>query len=718
MGFGAAQAAQIDPTDFAQLKLTAQRQAMVPVVVDVELVSLEALQGTRHKAAIERRTAALLAELGANAEAGGPHWSNGIGQIELYVNERGLQVLKNSSNAVAFRVGKPWWQRTHIVDSVGYFPRMEAELASKGHVDVQVLPKVEELDFELNEQGRVQLSAKGLQQAQTAAAKLERSLEARHFKALALDDGPSALAKGAGLEGAMVKRLTRAGLAKLAQSGEVRNLLPLDLSDKRTLAVDPQALKQAEAEGMVEVIVNLRMPLFAAGLSKASMEAQTRSHRSALKDMLAKAGVDTASWQDFAGYGAMAGRLTAAQLKRLSSGADKRLLSVELVRPVATASLATATNMMNMNAAWSKGYRSAGQTIVVMDTGVQANHAFFRNAAGASRVTTEACFGTNAMVDGISYQSVCPNANANGDSPVGLAGSGAPVTSCSSANPDSCSHGTHVAGISAGRYAAGIAPTGVQGVAPDANIVGLQVFSFHAQRVRQPVAFNADLIAGLEATAAALGLVGATAAQPVTVNMSLGGGANSQPCGSSLPALTNAIAVLKAGGVPVVAANGNDDYSGQIGFPACVPGVVKVSAVANDGVGATRGYFGYDATANRHSGTNLPRPSNFSGEAIWVVAGGGNGTSIKSSVLSAAGTASYRGMSGTSQAAPQVAGLYAAVKAAVAMDPMQPPISVDGVSEWIRGNARVPTTLPMCGGGSSGPCAESLSFDRIRLPNL
>lgn len=291
VSLGTAQAAQIDRTDFAQLERQAQRQTMVPVLVDVELVSLDALQGTRHKATIERRTAALVGELGSTAEPGGPHWSNGIGQIELYVSAAGLKILKNSSNAIAFRAGKAWWQRTHLVDSAGHFKAMDAALTRQGFVDVQVLPKVEGMEFGLQADGGVQLSTTSLQQARLHAEGIERGLGARHVLS---SPGTFAISQAGppAVEGAMVKRLTRAGLAKLAQSDDVRNLLPLNLSDPRPLEVDADALKRAAADGTVDVIVNLRMPLFAAGLSKASMKAQERSHRAALDDVLAVAGVN------------------------------------------------------------------------------------------------------------------------------------------------------------------------------------------------------------------------------------------------------------------------------------------------------------------------------------------------------------------------------------------------------------------------------------------
>ena len=131
-----------------------------------------------------------------------------------------------------------------------------------------------------------------------------------------------------------------------------------------------------------------------------------------------------------------------------------------------------------MPAAWSNpNFRGAGQNIVVMDTGVQSNHEFFRDSMGISRVFFEACFGTNgSLPNGTQFSSACPlfQQDANGDSPGGLPGSAAPCGG-NLALSSSCSHGTQVAGIAAGRASTNPLmppppelPAQFQGVAPDA----------------------------------------------------------------------------------------------------------------------------------------------------------------------------------------------------------------------------------------------------------
>ncbi|MBC7604287.1 MAG: S8 family serine peptidase, partial [Ramlibacter sp.] len=142
-------------------------------------------------------------------------------------------------------------------------------------------------------------------------------------------------------------------------------------------------------------------------------------------------------------------------------------------------------------------------------------------------------------------------------------------------------------------------------------------------------------------------------------------------------------------GVPVVAATGNSGYNDGVSWPACVPRVVKVSAVNN-----------HPVSNGRASYANLASADAFPGDYIWLAPGGGNGSIVISSFIAGVG-----GMAGTSQAAPHVAGLYAAIKSAA------PGVSVNGASEWIRFNATVPVEVQL------SPTNKQ-TFGRVRLPNL
>src|SRR5207302_8189847 len=78
--------------------------------------------------------------------------------------------------------------------------------------------------------------------------------------------------------------------------------------------------------------------------------------------------------------------------------------------------------------AWAQGFDGRGQTIAVVDTGVEANHPYL-----GGKVAEQACY---------SLGNACPNGTPEQVGP----GAAAPCQA-----PE-CKHGTHVAGIAAGRY--------------------------------------------------------------------------------------------------------------------------------------------------------------------------------------------------------------------------------------------------------------------------
>lgn len=707
------------------MQLEAQSAGVIAVSVHLAPVSLAAMHANLNgvKAAMASKAQLLRAELGTAALDAG-RWENGIGQLGLQVTAAGLKLLQNSSNAVSFSKDVPWQVRSDLDQLDGSLAEIAKRLDQQGIVDVVVTLNFEGLEHEMQKDGVVRFkTAKGHTNDDVAAklgallavaTKPVSAAAAAPKSALALANQLSATQlsapdKAAAFDPRVTLRLTREGVLALASNDMVRKMVPVGFSDSRAARLESAALTQAKRDGTAEVLISVRNPLAGGKHSPDTYAAMKRSNRRNLDAVMADAGIQ-AKAQDLSEFGAVAVRLTAAELQSLFASNDARLLAVELNKPMAVPMLNVSTTTMNMPSAWNAGYRAAGQYVIIMDSGVQANHVFFRNASGVSRVTTEACFGsTQAYTDPktgatTNYQSLCPSADVDGDSPLGLVGAAAPVLNCSTVKPSACVHGTHVAGISAGRSSTAMPNTALQGVAPDAGIVAVQVFSFDAARVQQPQAFTADLVKGMQVAVGAM--TAGTLSNPFTVNSSLGSG-NVYPgnCSSLSPTFAAAVQSLRGLGVPVVAATGNGNaagvgYLGLISWPACTSGIIKVGSTTNNGVGTTISSF-----------TNLPTLSNFSGEVVWMVPGGGGTTSVVSAV---AGTSinGTGGLSGTSQASPHVTGLYAAIKAAV------PGISVPDASSWIQGNASIAMTpVAACDPNFVGPCVAS-TYRRIVLPTL
>jgi subtilisin len=288
-----------------------------------------------------------------------------------------------------------------------------------------------------------------------------------------------------------------------------------------------------------------------------------------------------------------------------------RVMDDPIVRPV----LAQSVPLVEGDQAWASGYDGSGTTIAVIDTGVDALHPFL-----SGKVVEEACYSSTAA--GIS-QTFCPNGL---DEQIGP-GAAAP---CALAD---CIHGTHVAGIAAGNGAA--AGQTFSGVAKGARIMAVQVFS----EVFSPLscggfapcagAFTSDIIAGLERVYTV-----AAARQIAAVNMSLGGGSFAAPCDDQpyKPIIDN----LRSIGVATVVASGNNGSTSNLSAPACVSSAISVGSTDKNDVVSW-----YSDVASFMS---LFAP----GESIVSSVPGGG----------------YEALSGTSMAAPHVAGAWAVLRQA------------------------------------------------------
>ncbi|RYF76327.1 MAG: hypothetical protein EOO22_02355 [Comamonadaceae bacterium] len=685
----AGHAAQIDPGDLARLTQLAQHRGAVRVMVSFDVgASLDALakRPAAVRAASAQKADALLAELGADAwEAG--RWRNGLGQIGLYVTPAGLQRLAATSNAKSFGADPTSHYRTRGNEADGSHRAIEAALERNGEVDIEVVLETDEGEPEIEQSGKARFKpSKALNdELQARLARINQKPWARRLRHV---DG-GALGESASFKA----RVDREAFAALRDSDEVRAVRPVGFTDVRPSSWSSAALDEARAKGSAEVIVTLRgaqtFSPKSGFMSAKAWKAQGRAHSRLLGDLLGPDGDQEVQrlTDNQAALGSVSMRLSAKALERLYAQKDPRILELSLNQPIARTALNNSTALINMPAAWNAGYRASGQSIVVVDTGIRKDHAFFRHADGRSKVTVEACFGTNSG----RWVSYCPSANALGDSPLGLANSGEPVSDprvCALPNVD-CGHGTAVAGVAAGRAHPTVFGGLIQGVAPEANLISAQVYSYDPTNGGQTL-FSTDLLAALQA------LFDATKPgldNPYVVNMSLAGFFSKSSCPDAWPGAANMILNLVSRGVPVVAGTGNNGYHDMIGAPACIPHTVKVSAVNNDFIGATRAPY-----------ANVADPENFIGPFIFAPGGHGQTDAVLTADVSSA--TAVANTAGTSIAVPHVAGVYAAIKAAV------PGISVADATAWLMstGSVDIAVTRP-------APFGTRM-FRRVRMPNF
>jgi len=322
----------------------------------------------------------------------------------------------------------------------------------------------------------------------------------------------------------------------------------------------------------------------------------------------------------------MVAELTPAQLQTLAN--DPHFDGWTEDR-IALPTLAQSGPLVEAPQLWAIGGRGAGQAVAILDTGVDSAHPFVNG-----RVATEACFSTSSAAN--NSQSVCPN----GQSAQIGAGAARPC------NVQGCEHGTHVAGIAAGRGA------DFSGMAPDADIIAVQVFSRFSGAAcggggSCVASFTSDQIRALDYV---LQLAGQRAV--ASANLSLGGGRATSACDDDMT--KPVIDQLRAAGIATVIASGNDGFRDAVSFPGCISSAITVGASSKQDQVAS--------FSNCGPQLDLMAP----------------GVSITSSIP----TDRFAPFSGTSMATPHVAGAFAALRS------LAPRASVDQIEAALKSTGR------------------------------
>ena len=382
---------------------------------------------------------------------------------------------------------------------------------------------------------------------------------------------------------------------------------------------------KASSSGSLLVLAELALPKpFTAEAETSPADvAEQRAAIAAASDAVLAAleGTGTQVGATFTTLPYMAVRVDAEALAELASLPE--VASIQEDVPAAPA-LESSTQAIGLPSVWATGFEGSGQTVVILDTGIDTDHPFF-----ARRLVDGACFSNANGVGG--YTSVCPNGSST---QVGVAGAESDLSNAACWNGASslCNHGTHVAGIAAGGDA-----NSFDGVARQANIVAIQVFTRFTNYAgcgssgTCVLSYITDQMRALDYIYTTLRPARALA----SVNMSLGGGQYTAACDSDArkPAIDN----LRAAGIATVIAAGNDGFRNGLAAPACIS-----SAVAVGGVTDADNPPADSVVLNVHSLVDLLAPA----------------YSITSSVIGGG----YGAMSGTSMSAPYVAGAFALCK--------------------------------------------------------
>ena len=413
------------------------------------------------------------------------------------------------------------------------------------------------------------------------------------------------------------------------------------------------------ASDVVKVIVTLRPPSFQRTLGVDPLNFQQRSQAVRLLQ------------QDFVKNQAARMQVNArqpayhpvvfAQIRREDIAIvanDSAVVGVQEDKPMPLL-MDESTVIVGSVAANQAGYGGTGMTVAVLDTGVAKNHEFL-----AGQVVAEACF-SNAYT---TQTSLCPRGTSTTNAVSNDADSATPCVGYSG-----CDHGTHVAGTVAGK----VINKGsyvLRGVAPDAKIIGIQVFTYIVPAEGDPYigSYSADQILAMEWLIHNRGT--ASWGTLAALNMSLGGGQYATTCDSVNSALKSYIDTLRGHNVATIIASGNDGWSDKISSPACISSAIAVGATTTS---AAIGYEGTTAVDQVASFSNAPTSAN----------NGANGYGDRLLDLLAPGffiysatsasTTSYAYKAGTSMAAPHAAGAWAIMKQAA------PSASIAQILQWL-----------------------------------
>jgi subtilisin family serine protease len=384
-------------------------------------------------------------------------------------------------------------------------------------------------------------------------------------------------------------------------------------------------LAKARKEGSLLVLAELALPAPFAAEAESSPQAvfDQRAAIASTTDAVLAAlqGTEAQPAATFTTIPYLALRVDAKALLTLASLPE--VASIQEDVPAAPA-LASSTQAIGLPPVWGSGIEGHGQTVVILDTGIDTDHPFY-----AGRLVDGACF-SNANGAG-GQTSACPGGAATRYG-VAAAESDATNAACWNGAASLCAHGTHVAGIAVG----GDANT-FDGVARQSNVIAIQVFTRFDNYAgcggsgTCVMSFVTDQLRALEYVHTTLRPARALA----SVNMSLGGGQYIAAC--DLDSRKAAIDNLRNAGIATVVAAGNNNFRNALTAPACIS-----TAIAVGGVTDTDNPPADSVVLNIHNLVDLLAPA-YSITSSYV--GGG-----------------YASMSGTSMAAPHVAGAFALCK--------------------------------------------------------
>ncbi|HEX8154894.1 MAG TPA: S8 family serine peptidase, partial [Thermoanaerobaculia bacterium] len=308
-------------------------------------------------------------------------------------------------------------------------------------------------------------------------------------------------------------------------------------------SIAPDVDRAVARDGRAQVIVSLRAP---AAAGKAAFDEITRTRDAVLGTFEGDDFRVIATWGTIPGF---AGEVTGSGLAKLAANPAVSKVDLDVD---GTGGLEQSIPIVGANTVHAMGFRGAGVTMAILDTGIDSDHPDLEG-----RIVDEACFCRNSDGSGC-----CPNGQTS------QFGRGAAE--------DDHGHGTHVAGIAGSRGARakrsrfGDRQVVAEGMAPEVKFVVVKVLDRN-----NAFAGSAQVISGLD-------WVLQNHKEVRALNMSLLTNAHfTGDCDTAAAFAENFASVingLRTNGTAVFACSGNTGSLTSIGAPACVHNTISVGA--------------------------------------------------------------------------------------------------------------------------------------------
>ncbi len=392
-------------------------------------------------------------------------------------------------------------------------------------------------------------------------------------------------------------------------------------------------LAKAEADGQVRVILELReVGKVIALLDNQSFDQAIEQHQGAIanaQDVLLQDVADYVqldSVRKFPYIPFMAMTVNVDGLKALRS--SRYVGDIQENRKFLPATNESVP-LIGAPGAWMRGYSGVGQTIAILDSGIDKFH-----PALAEKIVSEACY---SRANGTGHVSLCPPLGPGLPPPTNSTAEGSGV------NCDICKHGTVVAGVAAGNAST------FSGVAKNATIISIQVFHKEGSELW---ANEEDILDGLTRVFQLRNDYKIAA-----VNLSVGTSTlYTENCDASYKAFKEMFDLLRSVGIAPVVSSGNDGRSDRISATACVSSAISVGSTD-------------DGSSSGNISTMVDVVSDFSNSYPYL-----NLLAPGRFIYSSVPNGGYEnGWWGTSFAAPHVAGAWAVLKS------VKPQATVDEV---------------------------------------